>query len=69
MKIANKYILLLLPAVSRVLFTAAFQYTSDAVCGFTFSNGSKPYFLLPEAGPNSPGDQQLNEDNPIVECE
>lgn len=64
---ANKCILLLLPAVSPVPFTAALQYTSNVVCNITFSDGSQPNFLLPEAGPNSPGDQQLNEDNPLVE--
>lgn len=69
----NYCVWLLLPVVLPVLrFTSATQqHISNVTCEFTFSNGNKPNFLLPEAGPNSPGDQQLNEDNLIIKsaCE
>lgn len=36
------------------------------MCNFTFSLGDLPNFRLPEAGPNSPGDVQLNVGNNII---
>lgn len=45
----------------------ASQFTNtSAVCNFTFSLGDLPNFRLPEAGPNSPGDVQLNVGNNII---
>ena len=45
----------------------AYQFTNtSAVCNFTFSLDDLPNFRLPEAGPNSPGDVQLNVGNDII---
>lgn len=58
--LAALLLLLLVP------FTSAFQYTTTDTCNFTFSLGELPNFRLPEAGPNSPGDVQLNAGNDII---
>lgn len=57
---------LLLALTPLAPVASANVYISSAACNFTFSNGDVPNFQLPEAGPNSPGDVQLNEGNPIV---
>lgn len=49
-----------------VPFASAFQYTTTDTCNFTFSLGELPNFRLPEAGPNNPGDVQLNMGNDII---
>lgn len=49
-----------------VSFASASQYTTTETCNFTFSLGDLPNFRLPEAGPNSPGDVQLNAGNGII---
>lgn len=51
----------LLPAT-----VSASQFTTTDACNFTFSDGEMPNFRLPEAGPNSPGDVQLNLGNNII---
>ncbi|CAM9948309.1 unnamed protein product [Ectocarpus sp. 6 AP-2014] len=45
---------------------SASQFTTTDACNFTFSDGQLPNFRLPEAGPNSPGDVQLNLGNNII---
>eukprot|EP00903_Cladosiphon_okamuranus_P017428 g16052.t1 len=55
----------LLPLLLASSATAS-QFTTSAACNFTFSQGDLPNFRLPEAGPNSPGDVQLNVGNDII---
>lgn len=59
---------LLLPALVPLTasLASATQFTSNDSCNFTFSLGELPEFRLPEAGPNSPGDVQLNVGNNII---
>ena len=49
-----------------VCFTSAYQYVTTEECEFTFNNGELPIFVVPEAGPNSPGDAHLNVGNNMI---
>lgn len=69
MRTKRALLLFMLHLATPPLFASAFQYVSNATCNFTFSQGDVPNFQLPEAGPNSPGDVQLNEGNLIVTFE
>ena len=46
--------------------TSAYQYVTTEECEFTFNNGELPSFVVPEAGPNSPGDVHLSVGNSII---
>ena len=49
-----------------VCFAAAHQYVTTEECEFTFNSGELPSFVVPEAGPNSPGDVHLNVGDDII---
>lgn len=55
-----------LVALLPMTAVSASQFTTTDACNFTFSDGELPNFRLPEAGPNSPGDVQLNIGNSII---
>ena len=49
-----------------VCITSSYQYVTTKECDFTFNNGELPSFVVPKAGPNSPGDVQLNVGNNMI---
>ncbi|CAN0003807.1 unnamed protein product, partial [Hapterophycus canaliculatus] len=59
-------LLLALALLLTASLVSASQFTTTDSCNFTFNLGELPQFTLPEAGPNSPGDVQLNVGNNII---